>query len=198
MIERNIKAIPQRHLGFLYRSRTEARWAEFFHLSGIPVSYEEDGYQTDIGWYVPDFRFIHVERPTFFEVKPTRPTPGEYDILSALARSLEAHAFVAHGNPSCQCRIEKVYRDGTTQEWFFAYEHEGVAGYLVDDLDARQYEIAIRTTKNPASMGGMPPSDLDCAGHLRFGHDADNDIRPNERRVEFKARNRRVDYRRVY
>jgi hypothetical protein len=51
-----IPAIETRYAGYLFRSRTEARWAVFFDALGIAWEYEPEGYDLgEVGWYLPDF-----------------------------------------------------------------------------------------------------------------------------------------------
>src|SRR5690606_22003387 len=99
-MRRRIEAIPTGFNGITYRSRAEAKWAWFFDKCRIPVQYEPEGFKTEAGWYLPDFQLMEAPRPTYFEVKPHRPTKREYDLMQALAKGAEAHVFVAHGAPS--------------------------------------------------------------------------------------------------
>jgi hypothetical protein len=163
------KVIPQMHLGIRFRSRTEARWAEFFDSQRIPFVYEPDGIGDGHTGYLVDFQLTGAKRPTYFEVKPHKPTPREYQNLVNLARTMKAHVFVAHGPPSGTVQIEKVYSNGESKQWYFAYEHEGTCGYIVDCLYACTHSLALRDTKNPAGMYGIgPASELDKAGSYQF------------------------------
>ena len=49
------KPIETRYKGYRFRSRLEARWAVFFDTLGIPWDYESQGYETEMGPYLPDF-----------------------------------------------------------------------------------------------------------------------------------------------
>lgn len=51
----SLKPIETRYNGYRFRSRLEARWAVFFDTAGIPYEYEKEGFQTEAGWYLPDF-----------------------------------------------------------------------------------------------------------------------------------------------
>jgi hypothetical protein len=67
-----ISAISTRYAGCHFRSRLEARWAIFFDSLDIKWEYEPEGFETSVGWYLPDFR-IQVpddSYPYWFEVKP--------------------------------------------------------------------------------------------------------------------------------
>lgn len=65
-----IKAIDTEYKGYSFRSRLEARWAVFFESMGIEWDYENEGFETDAGWYLPDF-FLPSHR-TVIEIKPRR------------------------------------------------------------------------------------------------------------------------------
>lgn len=99
-----IKAIPTMYRGTQFRSRLEARWAEFFDRIGLVWQYEPEGYETSAGRYLPDFYLPHVHhrgRPAslFFEVKPTRPTATEDMKLTALVCGTGIAAVVPAGMP---------------------------------------------------------------------------------------------------
>jgi hypothetical protein len=65
------KAIETRYKGYLFRSRLEARWAVFFDALGLTWEYEPEGFKTDAGWYLPDFRVITPQaKPIWYEIKP--------------------------------------------------------------------------------------------------------------------------------
>jgi len=67
----NIKAIETRYKGYRFRSRLEARYAVFFDALGLSWEYEPEGFETDAGWYLPDFRvFTPQGNPIWYEVKP--------------------------------------------------------------------------------------------------------------------------------
>lgn len=96
-----MKSIPQLHDGILYRSRTEARWAEFFTLAGLPFEYEPEGFDIGGEWYVPDFRVGAI----YFEVKGAEPTERETRVASGLCLASQSPVVVAVGNPgSCRMR----------------------------------------------------------------------------------------------
>jgi hypothetical protein len=67
-----IQPIPTRYAGYHFRSRLEARWAVFFDTLRISWEYEPEGFQTSLGWYLPDFhiRVPDDSYPYWFEVKP--------------------------------------------------------------------------------------------------------------------------------
>lgn len=92
------KSIAQIHNGIRYRSRTEARWAEYFRLCEIDFQYEPEGYDLGDGdFYVPDFYLPY--SGVFFEVKHGRPNPREMRVAAALSLATQSPVVVAQGNP---------------------------------------------------------------------------------------------------
>ena len=64
-----IKAIETFYDGYRFRSRLEARWAVFFHESGIPYVYEPEGFRLDEHiFYLPDFYLPWFS--AYVEIKP--------------------------------------------------------------------------------------------------------------------------------
>lgn len=65
-----ITVMETSYQGYLFRSRTEARWAVFFDALGIKWEYEKEGYNlTGLRkWYLPDFWLPEIN--LFAEVKP--------------------------------------------------------------------------------------------------------------------------------
>jgi hypothetical protein len=53
---KKIKAIETRYKGYRFRSRLEARWAVFFDALELRWDYEPEGFETNAGNYLPDFR----------------------------------------------------------------------------------------------------------------------------------------------
>jgi len=101
-----IKAIETAYNGYLFRSRTEARWAVFFDALGIAYEYEKEGYDLgELGWYLPDFWLPcpgHSGYPNagfFFEVKGTEPTKEEKAKALALAVGTKHNTFISVGAP---------------------------------------------------------------------------------------------------
>lgn len=63
----NLRAIPTFHNGVRYRSRLEASWAAAFDDRKIVHLYEQEGYDLDGLWYLPDFYLPDLR--AFVEVK---------------------------------------------------------------------------------------------------------------------------------
>jgi hypothetical protein len=185
---KRIQSIPTVYNGTTFRSRTEARWAYFFDRQRISYQYEPEGFQTTEGWYLPDFRFSEAPSQIFFEVKPDQPTKPEYRLLRALADNALAHVFVAHGSPSANVFIEKVYASGRTEQWFFAYEHETTTcGYLTTQLWGGGLELAIKQVANPmGAYASGPANSLDEAGRVHIDHRPPGRIRASSSLRESK------------
>lgn len=163
------RVIPQLHLGIRFRSRTEARWAQFFDDQDIPFIYEPVGIGDGDSGYLVDFQLTAANRPTFFEVKPHKPTREEQRNLVNLAEAMRAHVFVACGPPSGTCEILKFYSDGTKKQWYFACEIGKPCGFLVESLYAEGHTLALRkTTGRPGRYGRGPQFALDAAGRYQF------------------------------
>lgn len=69
--------IPTWYDHTLFRSRTEARWAKFFHELGVPYEYETEGFMPEGVWYLPDFIVFPATGPLWAEVKPVWRARGE-------------------------------------------------------------------------------------------------------------------------
>lgn len=71
-----VKAIETEYNGYLFRSRTEARWAVFFDYIGEPYEYEKECFQLPSGKYLPDF-FLP-KKNLWVEIKGKEPTEKEW------------------------------------------------------------------------------------------------------------------------
>ena len=98
MNEDDVKGLPTKYDGTQFRSRTEARHAMFFDLSGIQYHYEYEGFDLDGVWYVPDFYLPRLQ--SWIEIKPFPPTEEEQEKCERLARATEMSTFCFVGNPS--------------------------------------------------------------------------------------------------
>jgi hypothetical protein len=146
------KAIPQVYNGRKFRSRTEARWAHFFHITGTPVEYEPEGYDLGGDKYVPDFLLTHAR--VFFEVKPHKPTEREKRVARKLAKATGRLVVVAWGNPSPYVTLWAYSPRGTDQEVFLVNEHEAIFAWLHNSTCGDGWSIALRDgLKNPAAYG---------------------------------------------
>lgn len=98
--------------GVLYRSRTEARWASFFHALNIEARYEAEGFVLPNGAkYLPDF-FIS-KFPLYIEVKPMAPTAAERRKAFWLFDLTKVPVLIVIGEPSSrQGEIFNSFFDG--------------------------------------------------------------------------------------
>lgn len=88
-----IKAIDTHYNGYLFRSRTEARWAVYFDTIGIKYEYEKEGYDLgELGWYLPDFWLP--EYKMFVEVKGEMFTQDEHDKCACLCANIPDSGFL--------------------------------------------------------------------------------------------------------
>jgi hypothetical protein len=90
-----LKAIQTVYKGYQFRSRLEARWAVFFDGIGIKWDYEEQGFDLNGCWYLPDFHLS--DFPCFVEIKPHLRSPG-WDKAQALVQA-GAPVLVLQGKP---------------------------------------------------------------------------------------------------
>jgi hypothetical protein len=86
-----IKAIETEYNGYKFRSRLEARWAVFFDTLGIEYRYEEDGFDLNGTWYLPDFWLP--KHNCWIEIKGQRPTEDEERKADLLAQVIMVPVF---------------------------------------------------------------------------------------------------------
>lgn len=100
-----IKAIETRYSGYLFRSRTEARWAVFLDTLHIRYDYEKEGFSFDGVGYLPDFWLP--DYSCWLEIKgthynPDQPilgmdTPEDWDLCRQLADHTECPVWMLFG-----------------------------------------------------------------------------------------------------
>jgi hypothetical protein len=124
-----LKAIDTAYDGFLFRSRTEAKWAVLFRFLEIEFQYEPEGLELSTGdWYIPDFYLPQVN--LFAEVKPFAPTPTERRKVIALVHDTERGCLVLDGHPTYKTYTGYTWDSGDVTE----------AEYLLDiDMHGRRY-----------------------------------------------------------
>lgn len=93
----SIPAIETSYKGHVFRSRLEARWAVFFDAMGIKYLYENDGFDLDGRWYLPDF-FIP-DWDSFIEIKPPGPGVEEVRLCDLLAEKTGKDCLLIAGSP---------------------------------------------------------------------------------------------------
>lgn len=157
-------AIPQLHDGILYRSRTEARWGEFWSLAQVPVEYEPEGFDLDGEWYVPDFRV----GPVYFEVKGAAPTAREWRVARLLAKETCVPVVVAVGNPGfADLHVIKV--DGSTTKCTIVEEFRSEQGaWLAEFADGGGWALPLRDGLRNCAATGEGHGCLVEAGRLQF------------------------------
>jgi hypothetical protein len=112
-------AIPTIYGGVQFRSRTEARWANFFDDLHVAWQYEPAGYEFDGVRYLPDFWLPDVlsrgePGGVFFEVKGMHPDHSEIAKAVGLAYGTRRPVVVAAGGPSPPHleSLTEIVRDG--------------------------------------------------------------------------------------
>lgn len=93
-----IRALPTPYAGYMFRSRTEARWAYFFDALAVPWEYEREGFEFGGQGYLPDFWLP--EQQKWLEIKGVCPTPDEREKCQWLADGTGYPVLVAWGEPT--------------------------------------------------------------------------------------------------
>lgn len=139
-----LKAIETRYKGYLFRSRTEARWAVFFDMLNLNWEYENEGYELGDVRYLPDF-FIK-DTGSFIEIKGSLPVPSEMRKLTRLAEESNKMCFLVVGNPytrNIDC-YHTVFTSGNgyQNDRYTLWEY-GITRYFDDSLfnDVKSYKF---------------------------------------------------------
>ncbi len=77
-----LQAIETVYRGYRFRSRLEARWAVFFDALDIVWQYEQEGYNLDGLWYLPDFWLPDLGY--WVEIKPMLPEDRSTELETIL------------------------------------------------------------------------------------------------------------------
>src|SRR5258706_6305448 len=104
-----IKAIETHYNGYRFRSRLEAKWAVFFNAAGIDYCYEEDSFDLDGIWYLPDFKLRLYGRYIWVEVKGQVPTEEEEIKALRLCIADRHPVCILVGSPGLLSYIGFVY-----------------------------------------------------------------------------------------
>lgn len=94
--------IRTHYLGYLFRSRLEARWAVFLETLQLQWRYEPEGFRLPSGPYLPDFLLElwgEGGRGYWVEIKPTDPTDREKCLVRELAESTGRNSYIVAGEP---------------------------------------------------------------------------------------------------
>lgn len=110
-----ISPIETHYAGCRFRSRLEARWAVFFNHMQWEWEFEPEGFETDSGRYLPDFRVSSTSGTHWFEVKPfTKDLPDEqrwYDVVQGTGLFMVA----AYGMHRVGDKCREAWENGKTQ-----------------------------------------------------------------------------------
>jgi len=127
-----VKPIETKYKGFRFRSRLEARWAVFMDAIGVKYRYEDEAYDLDGLYYLPDFWIPSLK--CFLEIKPCNPTEEERECASRLAKHTGNRVFIGIGMPSLEfdsdehgnavSNIEVFYSEGWDEhhQWVVCVE----------------------------------------------------------------------------
>lgn len=175
-----MKTIAQKHLGIIFRSRTEARWAEYFRLNDVEFQYEPEGYKLDGDWYVPDFYIPFAN--IFFEVKPGSPNQREARVARSLASASRSVVVVACGNPSKD--VELIAFDSVGRQTFVELAPDHITGqpWLGEEISENCWQIPLAAGCTSRGNGRDPW--LNTAGRLQFNS-------PSEDEADWRTRERR-------
>ncbi len=158
-----MRAIPQHHRGILYRSRTEARWSEFWSLAGVPFAYEPEGFDLGGEWYVPDFRVGGV----YFEVKGVEPNDRERRVAEKLAVVTSSPVIIAGGNPGSSRLISFGIGD-QPGGCVIVEEFRGDGAWLAEFADGGGWAVPLRDGLVNCAATGQEHPMLAEAGWLQF------------------------------
>lgn len=92
-----MKPIPTTYEGVKYRSRVEARWAVFFAEMEWTATYEQEGFDLNGVWYLPDFWLK--DFGIFVEIKSESPTAEEITKCELLATASGKRVWLLAGSP---------------------------------------------------------------------------------------------------
>lgn len=115
-----INAINTVYKGYRFRSRLEARWAVFFDALGVKYEYEQEGYNLNGIYYLPDFwlpyprelNFTGYEDAgEFVEIKKNKVEGEEIKKAQLLAQNSKHSVNIFYGLPGEQNWI-KFHRSG--------------------------------------------------------------------------------------
>jgi hypothetical protein len=92
-----VRAIETLYDGYLFRSRTEARWAVFWKHIGLPFVYEREGYDLGGTYYLPDYFIPAFD--AFVEIKADPPTGEAIRKCELLHKGSGKIVLLLHGQP---------------------------------------------------------------------------------------------------
>lgn len=165
--------------GVQYRSRTEARWAVFFHTAGVVARYEPEGYRLDDGTcYLPDFCVgpgsggeatdEWRQCDAWIEIKGREPTDAEVLKALRLARLTAMPVYIFWGDvaaPSVDTESAFAAAPDGTVEAYYRWTECPVCARVDVAYDGRVDAMPCRC---PSGSGGRlaPPERGDATPRL--------------------------------
>ncbi len=149
-----LRSLSTRHLGLIFRSRLEARWAEYFKRLGVTWCYEPEGFVLPNGQgYCPDFFLPQLN--CFAEVKPQGDDFHKARLLATTGKTV----LLLEGLPHRMMRVlrpgdanapsediccfwihGRQWKQGEVGRLFFAFgsdpDHGGDAWWIEEAIDA--------------------------------------------------------------
>ena len=114
--------------GHRFRSRTEARWAVFFRHMGWKYGYEQEGFNLDGLYYLPDFWLP--ETGCWFEIKGVVPTDREIMLMSRLVFKSKRQGFIAIGAPQSDEHQLIWFRPSLAETWHSKFSDDWATAYV--------------------------------------------------------------------
>ena len=100
-MSQEISALESRCLGYVFRSRMEARWAIFMDALKVPFHYELEAFNLGGICYLPDFYLPTMD--VFIEVKSPLAGPVDYEKIQLLADHTRKAVYVVKTPPEAPC-----------------------------------------------------------------------------------------------
>ena len=155
----NIKPIKTRYKGYMFRSRTEARWAVAFDSIGLQWRYEVEGYNIPkVGPYLIDFYLPKQPRlriATYVEIKGELPTEVELEKAHGLSDLLGAPVLMLCDMPGDQHWF--LYYD----KYFFSstknYSRESWWSFIGMKTSKKQIALAYEAARSARFEHGQQP-----------------------------------------
>lgn len=109
-----LRVLPTPYAGYIFRSRTEARWAVFLDHLDVKWEYEREGFELDGERYLPDFWLPGLR--AWVEVKGSVPTEAECRKAQWLAAGTQSTTYIAFGEPRCP---DPFGQHGSDSMWMY-------------------------------------------------------------------------------
>jgi hypothetical protein len=135
--------------GHRFRSRTEARWAVFFHYIGWKYEYEKKGFNLDGLNYLPNFWLPEID--CWFEIKGEAPTDREITLMSRLVFKSKRQGFIAIGAPQSGEHQLNWFRPSLAETWHSKFSDDWAAAYVGLNCGPKQpatFRLSVSTQRN--------------------------------------------------